>query len=754
MEQLAHNSLIKIITPKGDKLYRVILDELLINRTALVDMSALSPEESASRNLGGRRRKADTSAKRKKAPLRHTAHIEWLERDELAAMHRRHLVIPVELEREREYLFLPENEKNKVEYERRCRLAVPLLNYSHLREEVLATGGFSSVAKEMIALGCCKTMAYKLISMLVRFGFSETSLRDRRFRCGAPGAVRRCDPGGRKKPGRKTREYTLAISMRQPLPVQAPGMSTEWRDKILGAYHEITRIDKAKLDDKAIARQIQNSGFVTCYKIVDGIPVEALIEKGTYPNLRQIRRVLKHEIPEMEARRVKCTENYFQRNLRGLRGKMWHNIPGPGHTWAIDSTIGNIFLRSTLNRAWIVGRPVVYIVVDVWSTAVVGFHVCIQPPNWLMAQIALFNSVIAPALVSELFDCPITVSMTLNPLPSLSASLWMDNGEYKSKAGRAFGLHVPDEAFTPPYRPDWHGVVEVLHRITKTLTQVIPGSIDYRREQIEEFNKRAQRWSVMTVPEFIRFLHSCFYRYNLTANRENRLDSMMKSAGVVGVPAGLWQFGHAMGIGTQRQFTQAELITQLLPQEEAKVTSRGIFAGGIDYGWPPSVEQQWSERARHGHRWSMQANYHPSTVRKIWTPDTDKGVIDIALPDDSNCERIATQFDYLDLSEYAKYRSKDIEHQKTAIELGAVEHQKQMIKAATELTRQAESSDSGLKPSMREAREMELQGKCQSRAQALPDAAHNPGYDEQAVSENIDLITQLLNQKNNEVRDE
>jgi putative transposase len=754
MQQLAHNSLIKIITPQGDKFYRVILDELLIGRTALVDISELSEDEREGRKLGGRRRKTSTTIHRKKPPLRNTANIEWLERCELVALHRRHLVMPVTLELERQYFFPVGNDRSKAEYERRCRLAAPLLNYTHFREEVLATGSFASLAREIITAGCGKALAYKLISLMSRFGFSETSLRDRRFRCGAPGKQRPCDPGGRKKPGRKTRDFKLAALLNQPLPPQQPGMSSTWRTKIIHVYQEIKKSKKMKLDDKQIAREIQNSGFVTCYKIVDGIPVEAKLEKGTYPNVRQIKRVLKHDIPEMEARRIKCSENYFQRNLRGLRGKMWHNIPGPGHTWAIDSTIGDMFLRSTLNRAWIIGRPVVYIVVDVWSTAVVGFHVCIQPPSWLMAQVALFNSAIGPAVINELFECSVTVSMTLNPLPSLPASLWMDNGEYKSEAGRAFGLHVPEEAFTPPYRPDWHGVVEVLHRITKQLTQVIPGSIDYRRKQLEEPNRRAKKWSVMTVPEFIRFLHCCFYRYNLTANRENRLDSSMKSVGVIGAPAGLWHFGHAMGIGTQRSFTQAELITQLLPQEEAKVTSRGVFAGGIDYGWPTAYEQAWSERARHGHRWSMLANYHPSTVRKIWTPDANKGLIDFTLPDDSNCENFATQFDYLEVSEYAKYKSADIEHYRTTVALGAVEHQNRMIADATALTREEEATYKGRKPTIPEVREIERQVQHQPAPAALPEASYTPGYDESAMSENIDLITQLLNRKNSEVDDE
>lgn len=150
----------------------------------------------------------------------------------------------------------------------------------------------------------------------------------------------------------------------------------------------------------------------------------------------------------------------------------------------------------------------------------------------------------------------------------------------------------------------------------------------------------------------------------------------------------------------------------------------------------------------------MPANYHPSTVRKIWTPDAHKGVIDIALPDDSNCERIATQFDYLELSEYAKYKSSDIEHYRTTISLGAVEHQNRMIAEATTLTRQAEAAYKGHKPTIPDVREMERQVHHQPAPETLPEASYTPSYDEPAMSENIDLITQLLNRKNSEVHDD
>lgn len=743
MDQLRHNSVIKLIRDSGEHFYRVILDEPARNKTALVEI--VSPSDDDQRTArGGRRRLERPARPRAKPALSNTTAIIWFHRPELESLAAEHLLLPINFELERPYFVPPQSEKGQQEFDRRRQLTRLFLDYKYLRESLLIHGTFGPLIKETAELGCSRALANKLLSLLIRFGFHEKSLRDRRFRCGAPGQPRPCDPGGRKKVGRKTNAERIARKVGAEAPPQQPGMSTEWIIKILGADNKNSKL-RMKMPER-IDRILKHS-FVQAYTFVNGVPVAVDLRHGEYPNRRQIARVLT-ETAKITAQQEKTTAGHYQRNHRGLRGKAWKGIPGPGHTWCIDSTVGDIYLRSILNRTWIVGRPVVYVVVDVWSTAVVGFHVCLQHPSWPTAKIALFNCVAPAELMSALYG--FSFSLALNPLPTLPASLWMDNGEYKSQGGRFFGMHVPDESFTPPYRPDWHGVTEVLHRIGKDRIQAIPGAIDARRKELE-LRKYRPGLSVMTLPEFVEYLYTVFWRYNLTANREHRLDSTMKACGVQPTPAGLWRFGHDMGIGTQREFSRTTLITDMLPASGARVTRNGVFKGALNYGWPSGLEEEWGCLARNHHGWTLPGHYHPASLSKTWILPKS-GLIELDLPDTSIAPQHTPMFDFVDQMEHHSRDNAKREHETNLFRLQALQRETQLIQNAKMLTREADAQQQGGRPDITTARQMELasglplQGLSDSRqasgAKGAPSAALND-----AEQDHLAWMAQLLNEQ-------
>ncbi|MEN3113209.1 hypothetical protein ACFONG_15065 [Uliginosibacterium paludis] len=701
MDQLRHNSVIKLVTDSGEHFYRVILDEPARKKTALVEI--VSPSDDDQRTArGGRRRLEHTARRRAKPALPNTTAIIWFHRPELESLASEHLLLPIEFELERPYFVPPQSERGQQEFDRRRQLARLLLDSKYLRESLLIHGTFGPLIKETMALGCSRAQANKILSLLIRFGFHEKSLRDRRFRCGAPGQPRPCDPGGRRKAGRKTNAERLARKVQTEAPPQQPGVSTEWIIKILGADKKNSKL-RMKMPERI--DRILKHAFVQAYTFVNGVPVAVDLRQGQYPNRRQIIRVLTSTIPKMEELQNKTTAGHFQRNHRSLKEKAWKGIPGPGHTWCIDSTVGDIYLRSILNRTWIVGRPVVYVIVDVWSTAVMGFHVCLQHPSWPTAKIALFNCVAPPELMSALYG--FSFSLALNPLPTLPASLWMDNGEYKSQGGRFFGMYVPDESFTPPRRPDWHGMTEVLHRIGKDRIQAIPGAIDARRKELE-IRQYRPGLSVMTLPEFVEYLYTVFWRYNLTANRAHRLDATMKACGVVPSPAGLWRFGHDMGIGTQREFTRTTLITDMLPASPAHVTRNGVFKGQLDYGWPPGLEDEWGFLARNRHGWKLPGNYHPASLSKTWILPSS-GLIELDLADTAIAPPHTPLFDFVDQMEHHTQSNAKREHETNLIRLQALERETQLIRNAKSRTREADALSKGGRPDITTARQMELE---------------------------------------------
>jgi hypothetical protein len=695
--ELMHNVAFSVLEGPDAGIYRVVLDEIQIGKTAVV---RLDPTAAEQKRKGGRRRLEQTKRPRKlpKPPL--LGELRWFDRADLLRMIKDEQINEIVIEVENH----PLSAADEAIYSMRKDAMAPFLDFDHLREQVLIHQGIGGLVKEAIRSGKSDSYVRSCFSLLCRFGFHESSLRPGLHRCGAPGISRPCDPGGRNKAGRKTVKQRIPRAFGSELPPQQPGISTEWRTKILAADKRIPT-PKPKMPERVTA--IIDSAFVTRYRHEHGTLVAVDPRLGEYPNRRQIQRVLESEIPRLQRILERTTKGHFLRSLRRLVARNWQGVSGPGHTWAIDSTIGDIYLRSSINRAWIIGRPVVYIVVDVWSTAVVGFYVCLRGPSWDTAKVALFSSAAPGELLGEFWGYQPVLS--LYPAPTMCAALLCDRGEYLSHAAKITGAKlIPCLSYTPPYRPDLKGLVEVLHRIAKDDQYFfVPGAIDQRRAEFE-LRKIDPEESVLTVPEYVAYLHTAFTKYNLTAPRQDRIDAHMNGAGVFPSPAGLWRYGHEKGIGVRRNLPVDKLITDLLPAETARVTRRGIRWAGKDFRSDVVDKQQWTALARNFGGWDIEASYFPGSVSRIWTPRPGaSGLLELSLSDHSTASPELTVDEWADAYMVGLSKNAENDHANHLASLRARRQAEDIIARAKELTREACESHYGAKPTMSEARGFE-----------------------------------------------
>jgi len=73
-------------------------------------------------------------------------------------------------------------------------------------------------------------------------------------------------------------------------------------------------------------------------------------------------------------------------------GSLRKRIAGPGFLFEIYAVIGNICFVSMFDRHRILGRPVMYIVVDLFSDLIAGMSVSLDGPRWEGAMLALENA--------------------------------------------------------------------------------------------------------------------------------------------------------------------------------------------------------------------------------------------------------------------------------------------------------------------------------------------------------------------------
>jgi len=87
------------------------------------------------------------------------------------------------------------------------------------------------------------------------------------------------------------------------------------------------------------------------------------------------------------------SENDFNLKERPLLSNSIIETVGPGTRFQIDATIADIYLVSKFDRDRIIGRPIVYAIIDVFSRMVAGIYVGLEGPSWLGAMMALDNMV-------------------------------------------------------------------------------------------------------------------------------------------------------------------------------------------------------------------------------------------------------------------------------------------------------------------------------------------------------------------------
>ncbi|MFC3626900.1 hypothetical protein ACFOKJ_12290 [Vogesella amnigena] len=742
---LMHNQVIRIIDGKDAGTYRVILDEKRLGKTCVV---RLDPPDERPPNRQGRRKAETTRHPRKKAPPPRIGTLIWLDHVTLRQLDNTKMLQALEIEQESLYLSSPP-EKDRELYGKRLEIMKDFLAFATLREHILAYQSVSRLIKEAIErTGASRSTVTKLFSVLCRLGFSESSLRPRKDRCGAPGVARPCDPGGRKKAGAKTTKQRIARAYGEDLPSEQPGMNTDWRHRIMAA-------DKAIPSPKPAmpkrCSMILGSAFIQRYKQVNGELVPIDVKLGDYPNRAQIRRVLEVDTSRLERLMAQTTKGHFLRNMRGMTGRSWQGISGPGHTWAIDSTVGDVYLRSSLNRAWVIGRPIVYIIVDVWSSAIVGFYVCLTGPSWHMAKIALFCAASDPALIADLWGYQPVLS--LSPAPTMCYSIWCDRGEYLSQAARITGAElIPCFSYTPPYRPDFKGCVEVPHRIIKDkVFSFVPGAIDMRRKELELKRVKMQD-AVLTIRDYTHLLYTIFTEYNLTANREHRLDAHMRATGVFPSPAGLWHWGHEMGIGFRRALPQNQLISSLLPQAPARVTRSGVMQNGLLYESEVINEKQWTTYARTLGGWDIDCSYFPGSVSRIWTPPPrDNGLLELTLSDQANASAELTSDEVLDAFVYARTNRAEQEHVRVMQALRSLEEYQSIKNRAIAATQMALDQYDGPELSASEARMLEHRYRFTQKNQPINvEDRVNKGVKERTedMEEHFHMMQQLMSATN------
>jgi hypothetical protein len=563
---------------------------------------------------------------------------------------------------------------------RRSSIMSEFLIPDELSRNLELNRGFGPMVMRALAKDttCSKVSVYEWIRRLIVFGVNASSLNPRFDRCGAPSVTRPYGPS-KKKAGRKPLSEKLGGPQ-----LGGRGIDAREGDQVVAFAKTIM---KPGAPFSRIYEQIINEFWTREVQWVGGRSQVILPPPGQYPTRRQVRYLLEREMSAIDRLMHRTTPGHFRRNMRGLLGTARDGVAGPGHVYAIDSTIGDIYLRSVFNRQWIVGRPLVYFLVDVWSGAIVGFSVCLMSPSWSAAKVSLFNAVASPEMKAAIWGFP--WESTLDPAPTLPSRFICDRGEYLSagaaETARMLGFGCE---YNPAYRPDLKGIVEVHNKLAKDGQYgLIPGAIDARRKEIEL--RPDAKLSVLTLREYCQYLHLYIERKRATGNREASAPGEMLAAGFDPTPSGMWSYGHAIGAGYRASHTDEQLIRNLLPTKTLRLTARGLTLGNLRWASDKVALDDFAAIARNYGAIELEGHHVPSSVKSMWVQLPGLALERFDLAPNSQAPAEASFAEFADLLAYNTIQRRDRQHHHLKLQIEQLLETQGLVRMAEEATKAA-----------------------------------------------------------------
>lgn len=505
------------------------------------------------------------------------------------------------------------SEKSKNVRDRRWAIVAPLLEGPD-KEYLYYPGELSKIVSAYAKkIGKDRKTIYRHLCRYWALGMSRNAFLDKYENSGAPGKTR--EFSNDKKPGRPR------IFLGEKCDSSAK-LLTDSDKEIIAVSYALYKNNKVKYISDAYTKMLKRfyrAEHPAPGDVDDGRPLQLMSD---IPSDRQFAYWGKKAFDEIVVRRGRKGERKWALDHRALVGTAYQGLSGPCHRFEIDATIADIYLVSRFNRNWIIGRPVVYVVVDVFSRMIVGVHVALEGPSWNSARHALFN-----AFTEKVTFCAshgISIRPEDWPCHHLPRELVGDRGEMISQGPESMADALKIIlALLPPFRADWKGTVESTFRIVNNLTQIhwTPGAVRTREKERGERDYRLD--ATFDLQEFTSIVIKAVLHYIHHSRDSNRLTKEMIQQNVEPTPIAIWNWATELGIIEPNVQPRESIYLHLLPKAKGSVRAGGIYFNGMAYTNVLDPSGKRSALARANGREQIDIWYEPFADH-IWIMDEEK----------------------------------------------------------------------------------------------------------------------------------
>jgi putative transposase len=457
-----------------------------------------------------------------------------------------------------------------------------------------------------------KTTLYGYLRRYWQGGQTRNALLPHYDQCGAPGKIRPDTAHKRGRPSDLERINQTRIGV---------NVDDHIRDCFRAGIRLFYETRQARSLHQAYQLTLEKF-FHQGYESRDGIAIPILPCAEKLPTYGQFKSWYYKERDLPRGLVARQGERRFNTDYRAVLGDSSQMAFGPGSVYQIDATIGDIYLVSSLDPQRIIGKPIIYLVVDVFSRLIAGLSVSLEGPSWLGAMLALENATTDKVAFCAQYG--LTITPDAWPSHYLPEMLLADRGELEGYDAdnlvNALNIRV---ANTAPYRADMKGIVEQYFRLNNQQVVVsLPGAVDHDRGRGDPDYRLD---ACLDLRQFTGLMIQGALHHNRNHWIDDYpLDQAMIKDHIDPYPLALWQWGVRNRSGYLRTLPAELIRLNLLPQGQASITKRGILFEGLLYSCELAIQENWFVNARVHGRQKILVAYDPRLTDVIYLR-LDKG---------------------------------------------------------------------------------------------------------------------------------
>lgn len=312
-------------------------------------------------------------------------------------------------------------------------------------------------------------------------------------------------------------------------------------------------------------------------------------------------------------------ERIYQQTSRAIIGNSLQDTLGPAELYQIDSTILDVYIVSRLNRN-IIGRPVLYLILDVYSRMIVGVNITIEPFNsYQGVKGALINAMSDKGKFCRKFH--ISIDKEEWNVSCVPTRILADRGELLSgnieNAIANLGIIIQN---TPPYRGDMKGIVEkAFERIHSYIKPLVDGVVENKFNKVERGAEDYRLKANLTLEEITQIIiKGILFHNNHHVLESYESDGITLENNIPKIPSKLWEYGIKVKKGLLRELPEEVVKINLLHNKEISITAKGAKMGKLYYVSKYTLEQGFYQRARIEGSFRVRVSYDPNNLSEIY----------------------------------------------------------------------------------------------------------------------------------------